>query len=325
MANIPDSELHAVLMAIDQEMRDENINIPARPLMAMSKLSERYHLEIDLRGELAERMNKWFDHLYGERLQMGLSLGTTAILIAGDIYKITIPLFFGTSGFVFDMGPEERKTILRGREVTLLNIKRYIQGLTVARISTMTSDECNEVVTKFGKAAIAWSNLDSVAYADFVVEARADLNTSVEHLFSRVPQFGLSRWASLQAVEKLLKAYIQERGGRFQRTHKLDDLASEGERLGLSRIDRTGLASIQCSPGVRYGSEQSTGQQAMAAHTAATEISGTIAVHFTQRTEWRILLVEGQSKDRLRKMILLMRGTPADFARAGISPDHLKN
>jgi hypothetical protein len=325
MANIPDSELHTVLTAIDQEMRAENINIPARPLMAMSKLSQRYHLEIDMRSELAERMNKWFEGLYGERLQMGLLLGTTAILIAGDIYKITIPLFFGTSGFVFDIGPEERKTILGGREVTLLNIRRYTQGLTVARINTMTSNECNEVVTKFGKAAIAWSTLGSVAYTDFVVEARADLNTSVEHLFSRLPHFGLSRWASLQAVEKLLKAYIQEQGGRFQKTHNLNDLAVEGERLGLSRIDRTGLASIQCSAGVRYGSEQSTPQQAVAAHAAATEISGTIAAHFKQRTEWRILLVEGHSKDQLRKMILLMRGTPADFARAGISPDHLKN
>lgn len=325
MANIPDSELHTVLTAIDQEMRAENITIPARPLMAMSKLSQRYHLEIDMRSELAKRMNKWFEDLYGERLQIGWSLGSTAILIAGDVYKITIPLFFGTHGFVFDAGPEKRKTILSGREVIISNIKKYVQGLTAARINTMTSNECNDVVTKYGKAAIAWSSLSSVAYVDFVVEARADLNASVEHLFSRLPHFGLSRWASLQAVEKLLKAYIQEQGGRFQRTHKLDDLAAEGERLGLSRIDRIGLASIQCSPGVRYGSEQSTAQQAVAAHTAATEISGTIAAHFTQRTEWRILLVEGQSKDQLRKMILLMRGTPADFARAGIGPEHLKN
>jgi HEPN domain-containing protein len=325
MANIPDSELHIAFTAIDQEMRAENINIPARPLMAMSKLSQRYHLEIDLRSELAERMNKWFEDLYGERLKVGWLLGSTAILIAGDVYKITIPLFFGTHGFVFDAGPEKRKAILSGREVIISNIKKYVQGLTEARINTMTINECNDVVTKYGKAAIAWSSLGSVAYADFVVEARADLNASVEHLFSRLPHFGLSRWASLQAVEKLLKAYIQEQGGRFQWTHKLDDLAAEGERLGLSRIDRIGLASIQCSPGVRYGSEQSTAQQAVTAHAAATEISGTIAAHFTQRTEWKILLVEGQSKDQLRKMILLMRGTPADFARAGIGPEHLKN
>lgn len=325
MANIPDSELHTVLTAIDQEMRAENVTIPARPLMAMSKLSQRYHLEIDMRSELAERMNKWFENLYGERPQMGLSLGTMAILIAGDIYKITIPLFFGTHGFVFDVGPAERKMILSGREVIVRNIKKYIQGLTEARINTMTSNECNEVVTKFGKAAVAWSSLGSVAYADFVGEARADLDTSVEHLLSRSPQFGLSRWASLQAVEKLLKAYIQEKGGRFQWTHKLDDLADEAERLGLGRIDRAGLANIQCSPGVRYGCQQSTAQQAVAAHAAAIEISGTVAAHFTQRTEWRILLFEGQSKDQLIKMILLMRGTPADFARAGIDPEHLKN
>lgn len=324
MATIPDAELYTALKDIDEEMRAGNINIPARPMVALSKLSTRYQIAIDMSSEVADRVFGWFDKLYGERLQIGLLLGVTVVVIAGDIYKMTLPVMFGTSGFVFDMGPPQRNILLQGREVVLSNITNYVQGLTPARTQSMSLSECNGIVGWFGNAAVARSSICSVRYPEFVGEARAELDTSVEHLLSRPPQFGLSRWASLQAVEKFLKAFIKERGGRVRPIHKLDDLAREAEGLGLTAVDRTTIASIQCTAGVRYGTEPSTLQQAIAAHQAATVTCGAVAAEFTNRDEWRILLIDGQSRDQLRKMVLLMRGTPTDFARAGIGPEHLK-
>jgi hypothetical protein len=319
MTDLSDSELEKALTEIDSEMRSENINIPARPLAAFSKLTIRYPIEIDMRSELAQRINKWFENVYGDRLKISWSLGATVIVIAGDVYKVRIPLIFGTHGFVFDSGPPERKMILNGRFVALNNITKHVQELTPARVQSMTANECNEVVAIFGKAAVAWSNLASVKFQDFVSEAKADLETSVEHLLSKSPQLGLSRWASLQAVEKLLKAYIKERGGRVRPIHKLADLAGDAEGMGLGAIDRTVLARIQCSAGVRYGEDSSTMQEAVAAHWAASQVSSDIAVNFQNRDEWRIQLLDGQSRDGQRKMILLMRGTTSDFARAGVS------
>jgi hypothetical protein len=319
MADLSNSELEKALIEIDGEMRLENINIPARPLVAFSKLSSRYHIEIELRSELGDRINNWFENLYGDRLKPGWSLGATVIVISGDIYKVRIPLMFGTSGFVFDSGPLERKTIVNGREVTLSNIPKHVEGLTPARVQSMTTSECNEVVTIFGKAAVAWSTLASVKFQDFMSEAKADLETSVEHLLSKSPQFGLSRWSSLQAVEKLLKAYIKERGGTVRTIHKLPDLAGEAEGMGLTAIDRTVLASIQCSAGVRYGEESSTMQEAVAAHWAAIQLCSDIAAGFKDRNEWKIVLIDGKSTDGQRKMVLLMRATVSDFARAGVN------
>jgi hypothetical protein len=79
----------------------------------------------------------------------------------------------------------------------LINITKHVQELTPARAQSMAANACNEVVTIFGKAAVAWSNIASVKFQDFLSEARADLETSVEHLISKSPQFGLSRWAFL--------------------------------------------------------------------------------------------------------------------------------
>ncbi len=319
MVDLSNSELEKAITEIDSEMRSENINIPARPLVAFSKLSSRFHLEIDMRSELAQRINKWFENVYGDRLKISWSLGATVIVIAGDVYKVRIPLIFGTHGFVFDSGPPERKMILNGRSVALNNITKHVQELTPARVQSMTANECNEVVTIFRKAAVAWSNLASVKFQDFLSEARADLETSVEHLLSKSPQFGLSRWASLQAVEKLLKAYIKERAGQVRRIHDLADLASDAEGVGLSAIDRTVLARIQCSAGVRYGTDSSTMQEAVSAHWAAIQVSGDIAVNFQNRDEWRIRLIDGQTRDGQRKMILLTRVTISDFASAGLT------
>jgi hypothetical protein len=58
MADLSNSELEKALTEIDSEMRSENVNIPARPLTAFSKLSLRYHIEIELRSELGQRIKQ---------------------------------------------------------------------------------------------------------------------------------------------------------------------------------------------------------------------------------------------------------------------------
>jgi hypothetical protein len=73
-----------------------------------------------------------------------------------------------------------------------------------------------------------------------------------------------------------------------ERTYILHDLATTAERIGLTAIDRIQLAKIQCSAGVRYGTEASTVSQALDAHHAALRLCGIISTHFTARGDWRI-------------------------------------
>jgi hypothetical protein len=266
MFTMSDIELSKILTEIDAELRAEYVNIPARPLVALSKLSVRLNFEIRFPGEFADRIVGWFDRLYGDRLKMGCALGTTVVLIAGDIYRVALPLFFGTSLYALDIGPASRMTKLGGREVNLTNIAQFIEGLTPARLMTITEDDRNGIVNLFASAMVSSSDFVSVTYPNFIPETRGDLTNSVDHLLTRPAQLGLSRWASLQVVETVLKACIEEQGGQIKQIHILNKLADAAEQLGLTSVDRKKLNAVQCSASVRYGEESSTLLQAYEAH-----------------------------------------------------------
>ena len=52
--------------------------------------------------------------------------------------------------------------------------------------------------------------------------AKMALESSANHIFSPPEGYGHSKWSSLQCIEKMLKAYIDIKGGNYQRTHDLD-------------------------------------------------------------------------------------------------------
>jgi hypothetical protein len=317
---ISDTELNAALTEVDAKLRQQNIDIPARPLCALSELSVKWSSPIHVPGGLSDRIFGWFDSRYGDRLKMGLYLGSTAVLIGGDAFKVRLPLIFGTIGYVLDCGPDERDSFASGRHVKLTNISKLVDGLTSALVTTMPMEERNGLVSWFGSAMVAGSDIGSAGTPPLISEAKGDLAASVDHLFSRPTQFGLSRWASLQAVEKLFKAFIHERGGKIARIHVLDDLAKDAEALGLAAVDRKVITRVQCSAGVRYGSETSTLSQAFEAHCAAMNICGSITSQLSNRNEWRIERYDCTSRQDNSQMVLLMRGTTTEFERARSHP-----
>ena len=100
----------------------------------------------------------------------------------------------------------------------------------------------------------------------------SELKTAIDKIFDRNPEYGLSRWASLQAAEKAIKEFIRNKGKNAKRTHNLHDLIQDAKPLGLPDIDETLIAQVQCDAGVRYSEEQSTIRQAYKSYCAALEI-----------------------------------------------------
>jgi hypothetical protein len=137
----------------------------------------------------------------------------------------------------------------------------------------------------------ARNKIESISESEFVKEAIGDIHVSVTHLFATPPQYGLSKWSSLQAVEKLLKAFIHQQGGQVERIHKLEKLSEAAESLRLPPVPRSLLDKIQCPAGVRYGEIDVTPIEAVDAHHAALAICSGIAIyqflilHHTQATE----------------------------------------
>src|ERR1044071_6419514 len=59
------------------------------------------------------------------------------------------------------------------------------------------------------------NEIDSISETELVKETIGDIDASVAHLFANQRQFGLSKWASLQATEKIIKAFISQKGEKY--------------------------------------------------------------------------------------------------------------
>lgn len=101
------------------------------------------------------------------------------------------------------------------------------------------------------------------------------------------PRFGMSKWASLQAVEKFLKAYILQQGIAPERTHVLAKLAGMAESLGLRGIDRTVLKLVACAPSARYDASSVSRGEPVEGYRAAVSICGDVAIQLGGQSAWR--------------------------------------
>lgn len=89
-------------------------------------------------------------------------------------------------------------------------------------------------------------------------------------------RFGESKWASLQAAEKTLKAAIALQGETFPYSHDLTRLATRLIEAGVPVAVQPLVDAIQCTPGIRYGEEACSEAEALAAHQASLELVNTL-------------------------------------------------
>ena len=219
---------------------------------------------------MAERMSAWLRNRYGERLKADMSLGYVPITVGGDIYKVQVPpLFFGG------------QVVCLARSVTgqgpVINVLDLVISLPDSVRGMLDATELARIRTSWLRAYSAFEALTKTRNDPSVGSAHTDLDSAVKHLVQDKPEIGLSRWASLQAAEKYLKGWITKSRGSFKKIHELDKIAIAAENLGLPPVNRSLLASIQCTAGVRYAVAGWTSQDAVTAFNAALEVCQLVA------------------------------------------------
>lgn len=246
-----DRTFQSQMEEIDAELRSEDMPITGRPIAAISKISKRFKCSIRFDGVEAKRINKWFEDRYGDRLKVDWSIGKTIILIKDDPYLVKYPLIFGQ----FQVNPFD-----------------WVHNLTPSTIKSLKNHEleqiASEIMQKFGYFALLRL---------FQNECLADLPIAVEQIISNHPQYGLSQWASLQAVEKTLKFYISSNNIKPPRSHDLRLLADMASDIGLNELNDDCLTIIQCSPGVRYNEPKVSLIEAKNAHDKCLKLCSEIA------------------------------------------------
>lgn len=277
-----DRDLNQVLEEIDEELRSEGVEITARQLKGWLRFSSRFGLHLKMSDPLSQTVMAWFEARYGDRLKLDNQLGELPVVIRGDLYKLTVPIFFGRVEFICDprfWRPNKgmQIAVTPSDPLPRVNLLNCISGMTESFALTLTDEEQRSIGLQFKDALGHFVALDTIANGLLIVQAKGDINASVRHLFERPPQYGLSKWAALQAVEKFLKGFIAAKGGNFPHSHNLQTLATQAETLGLTAIPAHELSKVQCTAAVRYGGIVVTASESVDVYHTAVRICGRIA------------------------------------------------
>jgi hypothetical protein len=249
------------MSSVNQRLIDDGVDVEARPMRAWLMVQRELKVGLAMPGAGSERIFAWFRGLYGERLHIDFSPGRILVMLRGDAWAMKLPRVFGTP--------------------PPLPFVRMIEKSTETLIHGLATEELDGLKLIARRAMEAFSAMEN----KLPLEVQADWRTAVDQVVTNHHSYGLSKWSSQQAVEKVLSAYVSRNGGNTRlprragfHAHSLEPLVEEAERVGLQAVDRQLLAQAECSASARYPGRLSvTVQQAVAANQSSILICGAIA------------------------------------------------
>ena len=244
-------EFEAYLDEIDKRLAFREVKIQARPLMAMCEISKELNCTIVMGDEFFNKLDSWYRQRYADRLLVSFDVGKMIVLIKKNPFLVRFPLAYGT---------------------VRVNPLEFIRDITPSLLHSLPKNELDDLanlIIKNYKACI------SISEQKFM--SMPDMETAVNQIINQNPDYGQSKWASLQVSEKALKFYIKTKGDNPPNIHNLTTLTKQAESLGLKNIHQSLINKIQCTAGVRYGEENISLNDAVVAQQASIEFCEIIA------------------------------------------------
>jgi hypothetical protein len=273
-----------MMREIDAEFIRDGLPIPSRPLRAVMAVGTRFKIAMPLvsvqfslppglerYAQLSKNIHGWYELVYGDRIKIDFSPGKIVLRIEGDLYVLSLPRIYGAVQFLAVRQFLERRSFTtRGRATC--NILQLIETLTPVKAAAFSDQTLDYIARSFKLALEAHDLLEASQSHNLIQIARGDIQTAVNNLMDSGNRFGDSKWASLQAAEKILKATIEFEGAKFRFGHELAALCEQLDGLGITCEWASLTSKIQCSAGIRYGEITCTRDEAIEAHRASLEL-----------------------------------------------------
>ena len=274
-----------LMSSIDRRLGGEGVSIFRRPIHASSIISKEFGIpllmapprpgvprELAKYWPIAQRIRQWYEHQYGDRLKVHPGPGRMAFLINNDIWVFRFPRLFGSAHLVASHTIKSNRIGIKGKPLIhniLDSIDRLPEGLRLS----LTDTQLNRILRYFVLGFNALCGLEVFHEDKLISSALADIDVSIDHMVTRNPEYGLSKWSSLQATEKMLKATMERARVKYPKTHDLTRLMKEAQRSGITLNIGKLIGGIQCNPGIRYGQKSCTLLDAVNAHHAVFKVS----------------------------------------------------
>lgn len=271
--------------SLDKELSDKGIPIHARAFHAFPLLTPDYNgpllgygIDSSVFNEyegpnLLEKVEAWFQEIYGDRVYSPTDRGKVPILIKQEIYLIRIPLVYGS--------PE-------------IEILPLVNGLTNAMARILSVPELNEIQRRFIEGyGLTYEFEDLSSQMDteeknvaktkdnpFLMSALRDKGTAADCLEGSVDTNG-AVFHSQQLAEKMLKAVIFSTGLseddiRRKYNHRINDVFKDisSHNVAPSTVDSAVKLISQYKMGIRYSVDHLPKNESIEAFWAGLRIGG---------------------------------------------------
>ncbi|RHX83613.1 hypothetical protein [Leptospira stimsonii] len=289
-------EFYNWMEEVDFALSQDNVPIPLRSFSAFAIIAKSLKKNLSLYrppspaepgnfdgDHLTRHIYDWFDERYGDRQKLDVSPGRGAILIRNEVWTITCPAFAdkqATLEFICKAELNESTSFIKKPPFNVVN---YIDDMTKGFASSLSNEELFNIINTFSTVYGCFRNLELLDDQILIPQIRGDIDSAVQMIRSRHRNYGLSRWNSLQATEKILKLYLQKYAGGFPKIHNLIELYNlANHKDSLSGIDIILLKKIQCDPSIRYDHSE-TIKSAISAHLDSLFVVNYISVQICTR------------------------------------------
>lgn len=282
MTNLPD-DLEPTLKEIDSQLKLKGVPPQGRALNAVILFGKKYKLSMPLTPPIpgmpdnltknwiyTEKIYSWFNEVYGEKGKLDpASSRQVAVLANGDIWALKLPLVWGSIIPAVSRELKNNKNKI-AKDPIVFNPVNNLRDITQRRLNLFSDDDLNEVYGLFIVGLDVLKGFDHFEkHSILFLQAKSDLTAAVMHLTAQSPNFGQSRYSSLQFAEKFMKGLLQVIGeGEPKKIHDLlalhNELAKSIHSLDLKDL----IEDIQCTAAARY-EEESSLEQAYTAHKAS--------------------------------------------------------
>lgn len=287
-----EAEFSELMEMVDSDLAKASIPIYARPMRAWVDIAKGLKMALQIGGvsrktpldgsydesDLTIRIFQWYTDRYGDSTKIIFSPGRVLVLLRGIPWVMEFPQIWGSvEVFISRTEPSSPSGVHKGPGIPRHNILDSLKQLPAGLKAALTNEELHMVAGIFHDGFPRFQEISRHERSSLCVQAMADIDSAIGHVVGPSKSFGQSKWASLQAAEKFLKAYIQSRGAEFPKTHNLEKLVLHIQDPVLANACKSRTPKIQCDPSIRYGEPHPSLQEAWDAHWASVLFCGDVA------------------------------------------------
>jgi hypothetical protein len=249
---------------------------------ASAQLLEQRRLEYEpfSSADIRRKIEVWYRENYGSLLKIDYSPSQAVVELAGNLWRIRLPLVFGTVHFKVERKLADSADVRRAAPIH--NVLDSIDDLTQARANRFADEDLRMAGRAFQIAMEGLQVLGGKDLRPLFEQARANYRHSIEALLSE--EYAKARYETCHCLEKILKGLMEVRGDPYHsrkgRGHDIFALAERACKGSGVKLTEPLLRQIYCPAAVVYGETPASRKEALTAHAA-------LLLAFRELRRWR--------------------------------------